>query len=83
MLVTITPVFAASGALGISSIFNDSAGHSSFHVGIIRDMALGLEGKHHTITTGWRRGPSHWTKEMMRDRKRLMTGWCGKRFEIL
>jgi len=38
-------------------------------VGIIRDMALGLEGKHHTITTGWRRGPSHWTKEMMRDRK--------------
>lgn len=43
----ITPVFAASGALGISSIFNDSAGHSSFHVGIIRDVALGLEGKHH------------------------------------
>ncbi len=80
-----TPVFAASGALGFSSIFNDSAGHSSFHVGIIRDMALGLEGKHHTITTGWRRGPSHWTKEMMRDRKCLMTGWCGKppqRFKI-
>lgn len=54
----ITPVFAASWALGISSIFNDSAGHSSFHVGIIRDMALGWEGKHHTITTGWRRGLS-------------------------
>lgn len=30
-------------------------------------------------------GPSHWTKEMMRDRKCLMTGWCGKppqRFKI-
>lgn len=82
----ITPVFAASGALGISSIFNDSAGHSSFHVGIIRDVALGLEGKHHTIKTGWRRGPSRWTKEMMRGRKRLMTGWCGKlplRFKLI
>lgn len=42
LVLTTTPVFAASGALGISSIFNDSAGHSSFHVGIIRDMALGL-----------------------------------------
>lgn len=42
--ITNTPV------LDVSFFLNDSAGHSSFHVGIIRDTALGCEGKHHTIT---------------------------------
>lgn len=48
--ITNTPVYTVGWALDVSFFLNDSAGHSSFHVGIIRDTALGCEGKHHTIT---------------------------------
>lgn len=35
-----TPVFGLCRSLSIHSIFNDSAGHTGFHVGIIRTAAL-------------------------------------------